>query len=78
MTERAHVLHGIVGLLSGDREEAAQLSDRRTGKPLCCVRLDATVATRYFEFYANTIKSLNGYTIPVLEDEFGLWRQPES
>jgi hypothetical protein len=28
--------------------------------------------------YANTIESFYGDTIPVLEDKFGSWRQPES
>jgi HpcH/HpaI aldolase/citrate lyase family protein len=36
------------------------------------------VATRYSEFHANTIESFYGDPIPVLEDKFGSWRQPES
>jgi hypothetical protein len=28
--------------------------------------------------YANTIESFYGDPIPVLEDKFGSWRQPES
>jgi hypothetical protein len=31
-----------------------------------------------FEFYANTMEAFYGDTIPILEDEFGPWRQPES
>jgi hypothetical protein len=31
-----------------------------------------------FEFYANIMESFYGDTIPILEDEFGPWRQPES
>ena len=78
VTERARVLDGIPELLSRYREEVAQLESRHTGMPLCRIRVDATVATRYFEFYANTIESFYGDTIPVLEDKFGSWRQPES
>jgi hypothetical protein len=52
--------------------------ERHTGKPLSRTHVDATVAARYFEFYANTIESFYGDPIPVLEDEFGSWRQPES
>jgi aldehyde dehydrogenase (NAD+) len=68
--ERARVLHGIVELLHRIREEVAQLESRDTGKPLSRTRVDATVATHYFEFYANTI--------PVLDDKFRSRRQPES
>jgi acyl-CoA reductase-like NAD-dependent aldehyde dehydrogenase len=78
VAERAHVLHGIVEFLRWDREEVAQLESRHTGMPLCRMRVDATVATRYFEFYANTIESFYGDTIPALEDKFGSWRQSES
>jgi aldehyde dehydrogenase (NAD+) len=72
------VLHGIAELLRRDREEVAQLESRDTSKPLSRTRVDATVATRYFEFYASTIESFYGDTIPALEDKFGSWRQPES
>lgn len=74
VAERAHVLHGIAELLRRDREEVAQLASRHTRKPLCRTRVDATVATRYFEFYANTIKPFYGDTIPALEDRFGSCR----
>jgi aldehyde dehydrogenase (NAD+)/betaine-aldehyde dehydrogenase len=41
-----------------------------TGKPLTQARTDATVAARYFEFYANTIESFYGDTIPALAGTF--------
>jgi aldehyde dehydrogenase (NAD+) len=78
LAERARVLHGIAELLRQDREEVARLESRDTGKPSNRARVDATVATRYFEFYANTIESFYGDTIPALEDKFGSWRQSES
>jgi aldehyde dehydrogenase (NAD+)/betaine-aldehyde dehydrogenase len=78
VAERARVLHGIVELLRRDREEVAQLESRHTAKPLCRARVDATVATRYFEFHANTIESFNGDPILALEDKFGSWRPSES
>lgn len=68
--ERARVLHAIAGLLRRDREELARLESMDTGKPLTQARADATVAARYFEFYANTIESFYGDTIPALEDTF--------
>jgi hypothetical protein len=46
--------------------------------PLCRIRVDATMTTRYFEFYTNTIESFYGDTIPALEDKFGSWRQSQS
>jgi aldehyde dehydrogenase (NAD+) len=78
VAERAQVLHGIVEILRWDREEVAQLESRHTGMPLCRIRVVATLATRYFEFYANTIESFCGDTIPALEDKFGSWRQSQS
>jgi aldehyde dehydrogenase (NAD+) len=72
------VLHGIAELLSRYREEAAQPYSKRTGKPLRRTRVNATVATRYFAFYANTIESFYGSTIPLLKDKFGSWCQPEA
>ena len=78
LAERARVLDGIAELLRRDREEVGQLESRDTGTHLSRTRVGATVATRYFEIYANTIESFYGDTIPVLEDKFGSWRQPES
>jgi hypothetical protein len=44
----------------------------------CRRRVDATVPARYFEFHANTIESFYEDIIPVLEDKFGPWHQPEA
>ena len=68
--ERARVLHRISRLLTEHREEIARLESLDTGKPLSQARTDATVAARYFEFYANTIESFYGDTIPALSDTF--------
>ena len=68
--ERARILHKIAELLRRDHEELARLETMDTGKPLAQARADATVAARYFEFYANTIESLYGDTIPALSDTF--------
>ncbi|ABG05308.1 Betaine-aldehyde dehydrogenase [Rubrobacter xylanophilus DSM 9941] len=68
--ERARVLHRISQLLRRDHEEIARLESLDTGKPLSQARADATVAARYFEFYANTIESFYGETIPALPDAF--------
>ncbi len=65
--ERARILHKIADLLRRDHEELARLESLDTGKPLTQARTDATVAARYFEFYANTIESFYGDTIPALE-----------
>ncbi|QYJ17228.1 NADP/NAD-dependent aldehyde dehydrogenase PuuC [Rubrobacter xylanophilus DSM 9941] len=66
--ERARVLHRISQLLHENREEIARLESLDTGKPLSQARADAAVAARYFEFYANTIESFYGETIPALSD----------
>jgi aldehyde dehydrogenase (NAD+)/betaine-aldehyde dehydrogenase len=68
--ERATLLHGISDLLRRDHEELARLESLDTGKPLKQARADATVAARYFEFYANTIESFYGQTIPATEGTF--------
>jgi aldehyde dehydrogenase (NAD+) len=68
--ERARVLHKIAELLRQDHEELARLESMDTGKPLKQARTDATVAARYFEFYANTIESFYGDTIPALAGTF--------
>jgi acyl-CoA reductase-like NAD-dependent aldehyde dehydrogenase len=57
VAERARVLHGIAELPRRDREEVARLECRDTGKPLSRTHVDATMATRYVEFYANSIES---------------------
>ena len=41
-----------------------------TGKPLAQAKVDATLGARYFEFYANTIESFYGDTIPAMEGTF--------
>ena len=68
--ERARVLHRIVELLRRDHEVLARLESMDTGKALKQARADVTVAARYFEFYANTIESFYGDTIPALADTF--------
>lgn len=68
--ERARILHRIAELLRRDHEELARLESTDTGKPLAQARADVTVAARYFEFYANTIESFYGQTIPALEATF--------
>jgi aldehyde dehydrogenase (NAD+)/betaine-aldehyde dehydrogenase len=68
--ERARVLHRISELLRRDHEKLARLESTDTGKPLTQARADARVAARYFEFYANTIESFYGDTIPALAGTF--------
>lgn len=68
--ERARILHKIAELLLRDHEELSRLESMDTGKPLKQAQADTTVAARYFEFYANTIESLYGDTIPALADTF--------
>jgi aldehyde dehydrogenase (NAD+)/betaine-aldehyde dehydrogenase len=68
--ERARVLHRIAELLRRDHEELARLESMDTGKALKQARADVTVAARYFEFYANTIESFYGDTIPARADTF--------
>jgi aldehyde dehydrogenase (NAD+) len=66
--ERARLMHALADLLRRDHEALARLESQDTGKPLKQAKADATVAARYFEFYANTVESLFGNTIPALQD----------
>ncbi|MCA3748165.1 MAG: aldehyde dehydrogenase family protein [Rubrobacter sp.] len=68
--ERARILHRISDLLRREHEEISRLESTDTGKPLKQARTDATVAARYFEFYANTVESFYGDTIPALSGTF--------
>ena len=70
LAERARILHRIAELLRRDHEELARLESTDTGKPLTQARTDVTVAARYFEFYANTIESFYGATIPAQDGVF--------
>jgi aldehyde dehydrogenase (NAD+)/betaine-aldehyde dehydrogenase len=68
--ERARILRRIADLVRRDKEEIARLESTDTGKPLRQARVDADVAARYFEFYADTVEALYGDTIPALSDVF--------
>lgn len=68
--DRARALHSLANLLRREHEDLARLESTDTGKPLRQARADATVAARYFEFYANTLESLYGETIPALAEGF--------
>lgn len=68
--ERARILHKMADLLYRDRDEFARLESIDTGKPITQARADTDGAARYLEFYANTIESFYGDTIPAVEDTF--------
>ncbi len=64
--ERGRHLARLGALMAASAEELAELESRDTGKPLKQSRVDAVVATRYFEFYAGAVDKLMGDTIPFL------------
>ncbi len=66
--ERARIFRRIADLMRRDKEELARLESLDTGKPLRQARVDAEVAARYFEFYADSVEALYGDTIPSLRD----------
>lgn len=65
VAERSAILRRIADLLRRDRDELARLESQDTGKPLAQARTDATVAARYFEFYANALESFVGSSRPM-------------
>ena len=64
--ERGRFLAKIAEAIRTHAEELATLEARDTGKPLKQARVDATVAARYFEFYAGAADKLHGETLPYL------------
>jgi aldehyde dehydrogenase (NAD+) len=61
--ERSRICHRIADGLRAEREELARLETLDTGKPLGQARVDADIAARYFDFYANAVEALGGDTI---------------
>jgi len=64
--ERGRHLSRMAVLMTASADELARIESRDTGKPLKQSRVDATVAARYFEFYAGAADKLQGNTIPFL------------
>ena len=66
--ERGRFLAKIAEAIRTHAEELATLEARDTGKPLKQARVDATVAARYFEFYAGAADKIHGDAIPFLSE----------
>ncbi len=64
--ERGRHLARMAALMAAAADELARLESRDTGKPLKQSRVDATVAARYFEYYAGAADKIQGDTIPFL------------
>ncbi len=64
--ERGRHLARMAALMAASADELARLESQDTGKPLKQSRVDATVAARYFEFYAGAADKITGDTIPFL------------
>jgi aldehyde dehydrogenase (NAD+) len=62
---RARLLRALAELVRRDREPLAHAESSDTGKPLRQAFADVDVAARYFEFYAGTVESVYGHTIPL-------------
>ena len=63
--ERGRILNRIAARIRERAEELATLESQDNGKPLTQARADATVAARYFEFYAGVADKIMGNTIPL-------------
>ena len=66
--ERGRLLRRLGDLVASHHDELAKLESHDTGKPLKQSNVDATVATRYFEFYSGAVDKLHGDTIPFMND----------
>ena len=67
---RADVLQRIAELIRKHHEELVRLESLDTGKPISQARADIAVSARYFDFYARTIESVYGDTVPIGPDIF--------
>ncbi len=65
---RGRLIRRLGELVDTHHDELASLEARDTGKPLKQANVDATVAARYFEFYAGAADKLHGDTLPFLYD----------
>ncbi len=75
--ERGRLIARLGDAVASHAEELAALESRDTGKPLKQAKVDATVAARYFEYYAGAADKIHGDTIPFLDDYQALTiRQP--
>ncbi len=66
--ERGRLIAKLGAAVAAHAEELAALEARDTGKPLKQATVDATVAARYFEYYAGAADKIHGDTIPFLDD----------
>ena len=66
--DRADHLRAVGAAIAAQVDELAMLESRDTGKPLTQARVDAQVAVRYFEFYANAVEQFFGEVIPSMAD----------
>ena len=66
--ERGRLIARLGDAVASHAEELAALESRDTGKPLKQAKVDATVAARYFEYYAGAADKIHGDTIPFLDD----------
>ncbi len=63
--ERARILRRIATLIERDLDVLADLEAQQTGKPLRQARRDTEITARYFDFYASSIETFYGTTIPL-------------
>lgn len=66
--ERGRLIARLGDAVASHAGELAALESRDTGKPLKQAKVDATVAARYFEYYAGAADKIHGGTIPFLDD----------
>lgn len=73
---RADLLQALAAAILADSDELTRLESEDTGKPLTQARTDATVAARYFTFYARAIDSYYGLSLPV-DESFHVYTRRE-
>jgi len=62
--DRADHLRAVGAAIAAQVDELAMVESRDTGKPLTQARVNAQVAVRYFEFYANAVEQFFGDSYP--------------
>jgi betaine-aldehyde dehydrogenase len=75
--ERSRVLFKLASLIRGEDESLARLESQNVGKPIRESRDEVALAANCFEFYAGTISTTGGQTIPVAASGVSMtWREP--
>ena len=75
--ERSLVLLKLASLIREEQESLARLESQNVGKPIRESREEVALSANCFEYYAGTVSTSGGHTIPVAAPGVSMtWREP--